>query len=266
IRTRALENINNLKILIQGILIPTSVQMVDSKDEILILENNWFEKVKARIYIDKQKLVLKYKSQMIKVLITNNRARKVSTNKTDDYEQYNEEWTDKLLNKIIYEKKKVKVKEGDLGSNDETRSEGLSPTMYFIQVRESLPLEEEKLSEEVSIEKGNKASIIMEESSHTEDEQIIKSAINFDTSMLEEDAVVLIEELPMLMEPTQEKNIKEKIKKLEMDDKLKEEQVGQIKNTLKQGPDIFVQSVSELDCTKIYSTTLLETKGDKGKE
>ncbi|CAG8756682.1 12514_t:CDS:1, partial [Acaulospora morrowiae] len=92
---------------------------------------------------------------------------------------------------------------------------------------------------------------VPKESSHTEDKQIVKSTNNFNTDTLEEDAVALIEELPMPMEPTQEEDIEEKIEKLEMDDELKEEQVGQIKDMLKQGRDVFAQSVSELGCTKI---------------
>ncbi|CAG8606303.1 14522_t:CDS:2 [Acaulospora morrowiae] len=288
IRTRALGNINNLKISIQGMLIPTPVQVVDFKNEILILENNWFEKIKARIYIDEQKLVLKYEGQKIKVSITNDRARKVPANETDDDKQYNKEQADKLLDEIVYKEKKVKEKKvyyteesrsdsdsnddmqsesySDSGSNNETRSEGSSPAMYFTQIGESLPLEEEKLSKEVNIEKGNKTSIITEEiqtevpeeSSYIENEQIVKSAINIDTGMLEEDAMALIEELLMPMELTQEEDIEEKIEKLEMDDEFAAEQVEQIKDILKQGHDVFAQS---------YHTTLPETKeGDKGKE
>ncbi|CAG8484112.1 16167_t:CDS:2 [Acaulospora morrowiae] len=100
----------------------------------------------------------------------------------------------------------------------------------------------------MSIKKSNKTNTIMEkiqvevpeESSYTEDEQIIKSTISNDISMLEEDAVALIEKLPTLMKLIQEEKLEEKIKKLEMDVELKEEQ---------------------------YHTTLPETKkGDKGKE
>ncbi|CAG8612844.1 9941_t:CDS:2 [Acaulospora morrowiae] len=205
IRTRALGNINNLKISIQEILIPTPVQVVDSKDEILILGNDWFEKVKARIYIDEQKLILKYKDQKIKVPITNDRARKMLANETDDNEQYDEKQTN---NDSDSNDDTQSESCSNLGFNNKTRSKGSSFAMYFTQVRESLPSEEEKTSEEVSIEKGNKTSIIiekiqaevLEELSHIRDKQIIKSTINFDTGTLEKDPVAQIEELPIPME------------------------------------------------------------------
>ncbi|CAG8690212.1 11158_t:CDS:1, partial [Acaulospora morrowiae] len=93
----------------------------------------------------------------------------------------------------------------DLGSNNKTRSKRSSLTIYFAQVRESLPPEKEKINEEMSIKKDNKTSIIMKEiqakvlekSSHIKDKQIIKPAINFNIGTLEEDFVALIEELPI---------------------------------------------------------------------
>ncbi|CAG8600709.1 14858_t:CDS:1, partial [Acaulospora morrowiae] len=84
-----------------------------------------------------------------------------------------------------------------------------------------------------------------------DNEQTNKLTINFDTGTHKENSIILIEELLTLIEPTQEKKIEKKIEKLEMNDELAAEQVEQIKDMLKQGHNMFAQSISELDCIKI---------------
>ncbi|CAG8548201.1 11648_t:CDS:1 [Acaulospora morrowiae] len=144
VRTRALDNINNLKISVQGTLILTHLQVIDSKDELLLLGNDWFEKVKAQIYIDEQKLIVKYDGKKIKIPITNDKERKVPANETDSNEQSDDEEVDNVLNNIIYEKEDVEEKKGYFSkeardgsdSNEEACPEELDPAAYLSQIKE----------------------------------------------------------------------------------------------------------------------------------
>ncbi|CAG8697065.1 2782_t:CDS:2, partial [Cetraspora pellucida] len=52
--------VKNAKLVIQGITIPTTLQVLESPEETLLLGTDWFQKVNARIHFDEQKLYLKY--------------------------------------------------------------------------------------------------------------------------------------------------------------------------------------------------------------
>ncbi|CAG8641505.1 1147_t:CDS:2, partial [Cetraspora pellucida] len=53
-RTRALGKITNLNIMIQNTIIPSTVQVIESSDETLLLGTDWFQKAKARLHFDEQ--------------------------------------------------------------------------------------------------------------------------------------------------------------------------------------------------------------------
>ncbi|CAG8522358.1 5962_t:CDS:2, partial [Scutellospora calospora] len=69
-KTRALGKIKDLRITIQNTIIPSTVQVIESSDETLLLGTDWFQKVKARIHFDEQKLILKYQGRTIEVPIS----------------------------------------------------------------------------------------------------------------------------------------------------------------------------------------------------
>ena len=48
IRIRALGQISNLKISIQDLIIPIQLQVIESREETLLLGTDWFEKMKAK--------------------------------------------------------------------------------------------------------------------------------------------------------------------------------------------------------------------------
>ena len=55
---RALKQISNVKIIIQNISIPISLQVIESPNEILLLGTNWFTKTHASLDFGDQKITL----------------------------------------------------------------------------------------------------------------------------------------------------------------------------------------------------------------
>ncbi|CAG8623668.1 16156_t:CDS:2 [Cetraspora pellucida] len=52
VETRALGKINDVKIVIQDAMISSTLQVIESSDETLLLGTDWFQKAKARLHFD----------------------------------------------------------------------------------------------------------------------------------------------------------------------------------------------------------------------
>ncbi|CAG8640431.1 13606_t:CDS:2, partial [Acaulospora morrowiae] len=130
--------------------IPTPLQVVDLSDETFLLGNDWFERVKARIYYDEQKFVLKHNGKIIKIPISNDVTKKILVNEGEKEEPNDEGWdkdeTDQILDEVIYEEEEVDERKGyfveeemnDLNSDSEDRMNNLGPAAYLSQVEELL--------------------------------------------------------------------------------------------------------------------------------
>ncbi|CAG8783670.1 4957_t:CDS:1, partial [Gigaspora margarita] len=70
--------------MVQNIVIPIFLQVLELLDNTLLLETNWFQKAKARLYFDKQKLNLHYLNQLAEVPISNNGIKTLVLYQKDD--------------------------------------------------------------------------------------------------------------------------------------------------------------------------------------
>ena len=66
-KTRALGQISNLNIFIQDLVIPIQLQVIESKEETLLLDTDWFEKIKVKWNFDKQSLQIYYNNRCITI-------------------------------------------------------------------------------------------------------------------------------------------------------------------------------------------------------
>ena len=69
-RARALGKINTVKIIIESIRMPITLQVIESPDENLLLGTDWFKRTKAVLNFDERKLRFKYLTKAIIVSIT----------------------------------------------------------------------------------------------------------------------------------------------------------------------------------------------------
>ena len=66
-KTRALGQISNLNIFIQDLVIPIRLQVIESKEETLLLGTDWFEKMKAKWDFDKRSLQICHNNRYITI-------------------------------------------------------------------------------------------------------------------------------------------------------------------------------------------------------
>ncbi|CAG8559270.1 17916_t:CDS:2 [Gigaspora margarita] len=59
-REHALGKVNNLKLAIRDIMIPTTFQIIESTDNLLLLDMDWFVKARARLHFAEKRLYLTY--------------------------------------------------------------------------------------------------------------------------------------------------------------------------------------------------------------
>ncbi|RIB27353.1 hypothetical protein C2G38_2160736 [Gigaspora rosea] len=74
-KAKTLGKVKNIKIIVQNIAIPISLQVLESLDNTLLLGTDWFQKpmhteANAHIYFDKQKLCLHYLDQSVEIPIS----------------------------------------------------------------------------------------------------------------------------------------------------------------------------------------------------
>ena len=90
-RIKALGEISNLPININHMKIPTNVQVLEPKDDVLILGNDWLSKVKASLDWHDQTLTIHFKGRRERVAITYLNEDLVPPPQ-DDYEEEEEEY------------------------------------------------------------------------------------------------------------------------------------------------------------------------------
>ena len=90
-RIKALGEISNLPININHMKIPTNVQVLESKDDVLILGNDWLSKVKASLDWHDQTLTIHFKGRRERVAITY-LNEDLALPPQDDYEEEEEKY------------------------------------------------------------------------------------------------------------------------------------------------------------------------------
>ncbi|CAG8654814.1 13202_t:CDS:2 [Acaulospora morrowiae] len=122
----------------------------------------------------------------------------------------------------------------DSDSNNERWFEEAGPAVYFAQIGELASLTETEVSKKGNNERNNNTRISLE---RIKDEALTETTP--------------IEKLPTPIKVSQEREIEERFEMLKMNNELEEEQVRQVKAVLKQGQDVFAQSVLKLGCTDV---------------
>ncbi|CAG8510750.1 31934_t:CDS:2 [Gigaspora margarita] len=87
-------NINDKPITVE-VVVPTTLYVIESLDDTLLLETEWFQKTKARIHFDEQKLYLKYADRLAEIKISNSgnedlKPRKDEDNYSEDRDTFDE--------------------------------------------------------------------------------------------------------------------------------------------------------------------------------
>ena len=90
-RIKALGEVSNLPININYLKIPTNVQVLESKDDVLILGNDWLNKVKANINWHEQTLTIYFKGRRERLAITCINEELLPS-RQEDYEEDEEEY------------------------------------------------------------------------------------------------------------------------------------------------------------------------------
>ncbi|CAG8580966.1 7613_t:CDS:2, partial [Acaulospora morrowiae] len=114
--------------------------------------------VKARIYYDQQKLVIRYDGKKIKIPIMNNKAKKIPNiehdgndkakrkpnTEPDSNESTDKDDAEKIFDEIVYEKEEVKEKEGYYTGESHSDSDPNDKVqLKEPEVMEELPAEED---------------------------------------------------------------------------------------------------------------------------
>ena len=133
-RERALGQISNLKIYIQDMIIPIKLQVIESREETLLLGTDWFEKMKAQWNFDTQTLKI----------YQGNRTIEIKTSYLSDLppQLIIDEEDDKLIDEIEYDE------EDDLEEQEAYISDGLyeieetifddNPAVYLTESSEEI--------------------------------------------------------------------------------------------------------------------------------
>jgi hypothetical protein len=98
-RTLSLGIVDNVPVVIGRIKIPTSFQVLESRDEILILENDWLRNSNANMDWEKSTLTIRKNQTTIRIPITFTKTSKVVTHDEPDEvseEDYEEEYLEKM--------------------------------------------------------------------------------------------------------------------------------------------------------------------------
>ena len=93
-RTKSLGIVSNLPVTVGKINIPTSFQVLESKDEVLILGNEWLREANAIMDWERSTLTIKKRDKIVKIPITFTKTSKVDIwedpNIEDDYDEQTE--------------------------------------------------------------------------------------------------------------------------------------------------------------------------------
>jgi hypothetical protein len=92
-RVRSLGEITDLPLAIKGLIIKTSVQVIESQDSVFILGNNWMRKVNASLDWQARKLTVNHKGRIVTVpvIFSLPKSNKTYIYDDDDEEEYESE-------------------------------------------------------------------------------------------------------------------------------------------------------------------------------
>ena len=98
-RIRTLGIVQSLPINIKHMIIRTPVQVLESKDKVLLLGNDWLRKVHANIDWKKEQLSIFHKGRTvtIPVAFTKNTVEQLSESEEEEEEAYVDEYEEELL-------------------------------------------------------------------------------------------------------------------------------------------------------------------------
>jgi predicted aspartyl protease len=122
-RTRALGQIKRAQIAIQDLLIPISLQVIDSQDETLLLGTDWFRKTHASLDFGTNQIRLRYLAKIITVPITSS-ANETPVSLPNYYEQPEDE-----LEQVLddYEEEELSEIEAFLADSQEESEAEIEP-------------------------------------------------------------------------------------------------------------------------------------------
>ncbi|CAG8741513.1 126_t:CDS:2, partial [Cetraspora pellucida] len=96
-RERMLGKLLEIKLIIRDLMVPTSFQVIENSDEMLLLRMEWFQKEHAQLHFDEKKLFLRYSGKNIEVPIYQTREDKIElsqdygSDEDDFFDNYKEE-------------------------------------------------------------------------------------------------------------------------------------------------------------------------------
>ncbi|CAG8781668.1 772_t:CDS:1, partial [Acaulospora morrowiae] len=108
-RERTLGKIKDVGITIQGVTIPVKLRVIESRDETLLLGTDWFQKTKARIHFDEQKIFLRYQGKELEIPISHNGVEELTRPDESEESDYESGGT---YGEFEYESEEVEEEEG----------------------------------------------------------------------------------------------------------------------------------------------------------
>src|SRR6266536_1664007 len=152
-RVRALGMVKDIPINIKHMLIKTPVHVLESKDKVLILGNDWLRRVNATVSWEEEKLSLKHKGRFISVPLTFTLAKNLITTEaleeSEEEETENEYEDEELIESSIYYSDNALSSEDDIEFNpwedhvpsppiliesEEEEEEFINPAIYLASV------------------------------------------------------------------------------------------------------------------------------------
>src|SRR5215471_8703610 len=101
-QVRALGLVENLLINISHMLIKTPVHVLESKDSVLILGNDWLKRVNAIVNYEKENLLIRHKGRSVKIPLTFTTEKEFIVTEIPDDEEDEYDTEDDLLEAQIY--------------------------------------------------------------------------------------------------------------------------------------------------------------------
>ena len=173
-RTRSLGIIDNVLVNIGKIQILTSFQVLESKDEILILGNNWLRETNANMNWEQSTLTIKQGKYVIRIPITFTKTAKVVTQEeelTDDDEDFEDEYLEEYPIYLSDEQFESESDNDESKSNNNSELEFNPWNNYYSPINSENDTDEEELG--INSNKINPAVFLAETAEYAADEEII---------------------------------------------------------------------------------------------
>jgi len=231
-RTRALGQITKLRISIQNMLVPVTLQVIESREETLLLETNWLHQMKAKWDFNSRQLQIQYQGRTIQIETTHfaNTPPK-STINYDTEDDGDDE--DELIDEIEYEAESDLDEHEAYTSDLVFESDDENPAIFLSDLPEIKDTQPEPTTGVLTKEQHIKVQQILADNKEVFADSIFKEG---QTSNLGRTTVVThtintgdampIKQRPYKASPDQQefikKEIEEMLQKLSLDDKVSE--------------------------------------------